>query len=55
MATQLEKRVITPGNGTDYPKQGDTVTMDYTGWLYDPAQAANDYKGRQYVIAFRPT
>ncbi|KAI1619057.1 peptidylprolyl isomerase [Exophiala viscosa] len=48
MASKLEKRVITPGNGSDFPKRGDTVTMDYTGWLYDPAQAANDYKGRQF-------
>ncbi|KAK4939974.1 hypothetical protein LTR10_019826 [Elasticomyces elasticus] len=48
MATKLEKRVNTPGNGTDYPKRGDTVTMDYTGWLYDPAKAANDYKGKQF-------
>jgi FK506-binding protein 1 len=27
--------VCQPGNGTDYPKKGDTVTMHYVGTLTD--------------------
>lgn len=29
----VEKTVIKPGNGSDFPKKGDTVTMHYTGTL----------------------
>jgi FK506-binding protein 1 len=45
----VEKKVLKPGNGVDRPKKGDTVTMEYTGWLQDLSQAANDNKGKQYV------
>ncbi|RMY77951.1 hypothetical protein D0862_13459 [Hortaea werneckii] len=38
--------LISPGNGTDKPKQGDTITMEYTGTLYD--QNAPDNKGKQF-------
>lgn len=38
MVDTLQKEVLVPGNGTDKPKAGDTVTMEYTGWLYDPGQ-----------------
>ncbi|KIW55914.1 hypothetical protein PV05_04622 [Exophiala xenobiotica] len=48
MATQLEKKVIQPGNKTDYPKTGDEVTIQYTGWLHEPSKAANGYKGKQF-------
>ncbi|KAF2403384.1 peptidyl-prolyl cis-trans isomerase [Trichodelitschia bisporula] len=44
----VEKITISPGNGVDFPKQGDNVTMEYTGYLYDPAAAANDFKGKQF-------
>ncbi|KAK1812975.1 hypothetical protein LTR12_012645 [Friedmanniomyces endolithicus] len=27
----VTKKMITPGNGTDKPKSGDTITMEYTG------------------------
>ena len=27
----VEKLVIRPGNGTDYPKKHDEVSMEYTG------------------------
>lgn len=41
----VTKQQITPGNGTDKPKAGDTITMEYTGNLYDDS-AANK-KGQQ--------
>ena len=41
MADTLRKEVIWEGNGTDKPKAGDTVTMDYTGWLYDNNEPHN--------------
>ena len=43
----VEKKVINPGNGVDLPQKGDDVTMEYTGYLYDTAQAANDFKGKK--------
>jgi len=43
----VTKKVIKQGNG-DKPKAGDTITMEYTGNLYDEKQAANDYKGKQF-------
>ncbi|KAJ9635772.1 FK506 binding protein proline rotamase rapamycin-binding protein [Coniosporium tulheliwenetii] len=42
------KKVIRKGNGVDKPKKGDSVTMEYTGWLYDENQANNGYKGTQF-------
>lgn len=41
----VTKQVIKPGNGTDMPKKGDEVTIEYTGNLYDPN--APDHKGKQ--------
>jgi len=29
----VEKEIISAGNGSDYPKAGDTVTIHYTGTL----------------------
>ena len=43
----FEKKLLKNGNGVDRPKPGDTVTMEYTGWLYDANAAANGYKGKQ--------
>jgi len=37
----VEKTLLKNGNGTDQPKKGDTVTMEYTGWLYDPSKPDN--------------
>ena len=42
----VEKEIITEGNGVDYPKKGDKVAMQYTGWLHDPSQ--DETKGNQY-------
>jgi len=43
----VQKKTIKPGNGSDKAKPGDTVTMEYTGYLYDESAAAKDYKGKQ--------
>ncbi|KAK3677790.1 hypothetical protein LTR78_002640 [Recurvomyces mirabilis] len=40
------KKQITPGNGVDKPKAGDTITMEYTGNLQDTKAA--DGKGKQF-------
>lgn len=41
MSETLQKEVIKEGNGKDKPVAGDTVTMDYTGWLYEKNQPKN--------------
>ena len=46
----VTKTQISPGNGTDKPKAGDTITMEYTGNLYDKNAANN--KGKQYVTSY---
>lgn len=47
MAEQLQKQTLVTGNGTDYPKRGDRVTIQYTGWLYQ--QGAPNNRGDKYV------
>ncbi|PNS21768.1 Peptidyl-prolyl cis-trans isomerase [Sphaceloma murrayae] len=42
----VTKKTLKPGNGTDRPTAGDTITMEYTGTLYDPS--APDNKGKQF-------
>ena len=51
MASQLDKKLLSAGNNKDYPKVGDEVTIEYTGWLHDPSKANKEYKGNQYVIS----
>ena len=46
---KLDKKVIKEGNKTDYPKRGDQVAMNYTGWLYDANATTNQYRGNQQV------
>jgi hypothetical protein len=46
MPEELRKEVVREGNGTDKPKAGDTVTMDYTGWLEDKNEPDN--RGKMY-------
>jgi FK506-binding protein 1 len=41
----VTKTTITPGNGVDKAQKGDTITMEYTGTLYDDNAA--DKKGKQ--------
>ena len=44
----VEKKMVKQGNGVDRPKKGDTVTIKYTGNLYDEAVgSANDYRGKE--------
>lgn len=46
----VTKKVVTKGNGTDIPKKGDEVTIEYTGNLYDESKGEKaDYRGAQYV------
>jgi FKBP-type peptidyl-prolyl cis-trans isomerase len=42
----VTKKLISPGNGTDKPKKGDSITMEYTGNLYDAN--APEGKGKQF-------
>lgn len=46
----FNRKVINPGNCTDIPNMGDTVRLEYTGYLYDGSKGANDYRGVQYVV-----
>ena len=44
----FEKKLYKDGNGKDFPKKGDMVTIEYTGNLYDEAAGASkDYRGQQ--------
>ena len=47
MSDKLDKKVIKEGNKQDYPKKGDQIAMNYTGWLYDAG--ASDNRGKQQV------
>jgi len=42
----LQKELIKEGDNTNYPKKGDQVTMEYTGWLYDSSAEKN--RGKQF-------
>ncbi|KAI5221484.1 hypothetical protein E4T46_05161 [Aureobasidium subglaciale] len=42
----VEKQTIKQGDGATYPKKGDNVTMEYTGWLGEGAD--NKTKGKQF-------
>ena len=41
----VSKAILKEGNGKDYPKKGDHVTIEYTGNLYDPEASGN--RGKQ--------
>lgn len=43
----VQKTILQEGSGAS-PKNGDKVTMEYTGWLKDPSQPNG--KGKQYVF-----
>lgn len=44
-AMGVEKKIIREGNGVDFPKEKDIVTMEYTGYLYD--DSASESKGQK--------
>jgi len=44
----VSKEVLKEGNGTDFPKKNQTVSMQYTGWLFDANATDNDLKGTQF-------
>jgi hypothetical protein len=45
----VSRQVLREGNKKDFPKPGDTVSIEYTGYLYDPSR--EDKKGKKYVLA----
>ncbi len=51
----FNRKVLNAGNNTDIPKKGDTVRLEYTGYLFDRSKGANDCQGAQYVTKFVPT
>jgi len=42
----VEKKIIKAGNGIDFPKENDEVTMEYTGYLHN--KEASDSKGQKF-------
>lgn len=48
----VTKKTLQPGNGQDFPKKGDTVSIHYTGCLYDESKADQHYMGQQYVFLY---
>lgn len=49
----VTKTIISPGNGQQFPKPGDQISMHYTGCLYD--ENAPNKMGKQYVRPFLPS
>lgn len=43
----VTKELIHQGDGQTKPSKGDTISMEYTGWVYDASKPNN--KGSQYV------
>jgi FK506-binding protein 1 len=41
----VEKKTLTPGNGVDYPKEGEHVAIHYTGCLYDESKTDKHFMG----------
>lgn len=46
----FNRKVLNAGNNTDIPKMGDTVRLEYTGYLFDGSKGASDCQGAQYVM-----
>jgi FK506-binding protein 1 len=44
----VTKSNTTVGDGATKAKKGDTITMEYTGWLQDTSK--DDHKGKQSVF-----
>lgn len=44
----VTRKVIKEGSGSEMPKEGDEITVEYTGYLYDPnVGPEKDFKGEQ--------
>ncbi|KAJ5096158.1 hypothetical protein NUU61_005514 [Penicillium alfredii] len=50
----VEKRILTPGNGTDYPKKGENVAIHYTGCLYDQSKPDSHFMGAKFDSSHNP-
>ncbi|KIW81171.1 hypothetical protein Z517_04195 [Fonsecaea pedrosoi CBS 271.37] len=48
MASEFNKKLLSEGNRTDFPKKGDEVIIEYTGWLYDASKPEKEYKGNEF-------
>ncbi|MCJ1354436.1 MAG: FK506-binding protein 2B [Icmadophila ericetorum] len=45
----VTRKILKEGNGVDKPKKGDTVTIEYTGNLYDESKGSDkNYRGKQF-------
>jgi FK506-binding protein 1 len=42
----VTREILKEGNGSDKPKKGDEVSIEYTGNLYDEA-ASDHHRGKQ--------
>ena len=52
----VEIKVLSPGNGTDFPKAGSDIVMNYTGCLYDDSVGeSNHFMGQEYVLFWLPS
>lgn len=49
MSQKLDKKTLREGNKKDYPKKGDEVAMNYTGWLFDAGAEDNQNRGNKSV------
>lgn len=43
----VTRKLLKEGNGSDKPKKGDTVTIEYTGNLYDEGSTDQFHRGEQ--------
>jgi FK506-binding protein 1 len=43
----VERKIITRGTGSGSPAAGDTVTIHYSGWLYDAKKSNKGFQGKQ--------
>ena len=50
---QLSKEIITAGDGKNYPKQGDTLTMHYTGTLASNGSCFDSSVNKGRPFSFR--
>lgn len=51
----VDRIVLNPGNGTMKPKKGDTVRVEYTGYLYEESKDSNYHQGKQYALRIAST